>query len=67
VPAALLSPGLERGAFLTLAVLGTVYAVTLVVLLLAFRVLDDDELATLGRIVRRAVPFWPRPEPSETR
>lgn len=66
-PAALLSPGLERGAFLTLAVLGTVYAVTLIALLLAFRVLDDDELATLGRIVRRAVPFWPRPEPSETR
>lgn len=67
VPAALLWPGLERGAFLTLAVLGTVYAVTLLALLLAFRVLDDDELDALGRAARRVTPFLPRPEPSETR
>lgn len=70
VPSALLWPGLERGAFLTLAVLGTVYAATLLVLVLTFRVLDDGELDALSRVKRRvvrAVPFRPRPEPSETR
>lgn len=74
VPPALLWPGLERGAFTTLAVLGTVYAVTLLVLLRVFRVLDDGELEALSRVkrrgarvLRRAVPFRPTPEPSETR
>lgn len=67
VPPALLWPGLERGAFTTLAVLGTVYAASLLALLLTFRILDDDELAAVGRILRRAVPFWARPEPSGTR
>ena len=67
VPPVLLWPELERGTFATLAILGTVYASGLVALLLAFRVLDDDELAAVGKIFRRVGVSLPLPGPSKTR
>lgn len=68
LPAAILWPGLERGTFATLAVLGSAYGLTLLLLVWRFGVLDQDELEALGGWLRRTTgrPFdWL--QTSETR
>jgi O-antigen/teichoic acid export membrane protein len=52
-PALLLWPELERGAFGTLVILGTVYAVTLVALALAAGILEEGEVPSFVRRWRR--------------
>ena len=73
LPPALLWPGLERGTFATLAILGTTYAAALALLVWRLRILTPGETAAAGRLARRTLRLAPRrigarppgPQPSE--
>jgi hypothetical protein len=67
VPPALVRPELERGTFATLAILGVLYAVSLVIILLGFGILEDDELPSPIRRWLRGAARQPDAQPSESR
>lgn len=69
IPPALLWPGLERGTFATLAILGTTYAAALALLVWRLRILTPGETAAAGRLAHRTLRLMgarpPGPQPSE--
>lgn len=64
VPAVWLRPELAHGTFATLAILGTTYAVALLVVMLAFGVLRDEEIEAVTGAVKRLLARGARGEPS---
>ncbi len=66
VPVVWIRPELAPGTFATLAILGLVYAAVLLVVMLSFGVLRDEEVRAVLDAVKRVTVRGPRPEPSET-